>query len=832
MTGVPEATQEHWSFGIHTDPEDVQTVYGYNVLYMADPSNHANQIREEVPIEEILHFKINVKRTVKRGLSDFAFSTHDAFTVAEKLRNNMAEGAAVQSALAYIRQHESATQAQIQNFLNSQQIDFTRANPLTGQQINYKQLEPGTIADIPRGMQYVQPPGAGNASGFIDILHATLRGAGCRWNAPEWLATGSGADMAAYTASLTAHAPFVRSATQKQNAYKKAFTQVLWEAIEYAIDYGRLPMETPHLIDIQCEAPSILARDEQDEAQANQIRVTGGWKSRQTVQQEEGLDPEQEMQNIEAYNERFGQGGSGAQGGKPGPVTVREYNFDPSQPRDRFGKWRKSVVASGLNLHPSSLHPPNNYLAYGYSSAALGDDTSPESPSLPPPGGVVDPAVIARCRREAERIAAEDEEHVARGKEPKNDFVREILATNPNISSDDLKRELFGMLLEEDARKRHAHRLKNDPAYVQGIKDVQASQRQAERQLAIQKMSGGERLVEALERSISSGNLSSEMREQVKEMIAALKDPRNQAILGSVLATVGIAQFTPAGPVVDSIVGILGYILVGKAVLDAAPDLARFVTKALEAKDDSDFDQAGQYFARGISPLLVQAGTTLVGMGVAKATSAGAKLVGKRIAALKVSKKPITNEGGKLRVDPKVVAEAEAEGATATAGNPPNAQPKGSSGATKPPAPPPPKPPTTPNPSVLALEEEKAAAKALAEMEAQAGSNSHFYSQHSAHTTLEEQFDRATTGMTPDGVAGKPVDSGRFLSHRDQLEAVKIAEDTFKRTGQTTFSFEMHNIVGEGFTKGSAELVRTSNVKAIFRHGKLITLYPQLSPLK
>ena len=300
--------------------------------------------------------------------------------------------------------------------------------------------------------------------------------------------------MAAYTASLTAHAPFVRSATQKQNAYKKVFTQVLWEAIEYAIDYGRLPMDTPHLVNIQCEAPSILAHDERDEAQANQIRVTGGWKSRQTVQQEEGLDPEQEMQNIEAYNERFGQGGSGAQGGKPGPVTVQEYNFDPSQPRDRFGKWRKSVVASGLNLHPSSLHPPNNYVAYGYSSAALGDDTNPESPSLPPPGGVVDPAVIARCRREAERIAAEDEERVARGEEPKNPFVRQILAaSNGNISSDDLRRELFGMLLEEDARKTHEHRLKNDPAYVQSIKDAQASQKKAERQLAIQKMSGAER---------------------------------------------------------------------------------------------------------------------------------------------------------------------------------------------------------------------------------------------------------------------------------------------------------------------------------------------------
>ncbi len=106
-----------------------------------------------------------------------------------------ARGAA-QSALAIIGQHESATQ--------NQQLDFSRLNPVTGQSISYKHIEPGSIADIPRSMQYVQPPGAGNAAGFVEILQAALRGAGCRWNAPEWLATGSGADMAAYTASLTA----------------------------------------------------------------------------------------------------------------------------------------------------------------------------------------------------------------------------------------------------------------------------------------------------------------------------------------------------------------------------------------------------------------------------------------------------------------------------------------------------------------------------------------------------------------------------------------------------------------------------------------------------
>jgi len=49
-------------------------------------------------------------------------------------------------------------------------------------------------------MQYVQPPGAGNASGFIDILHATLRGAGCRWNGP----IGVGANLDLVPAKPTA----------------------------------------------------------------------------------------------------------------------------------------------------------------------------------------------------------------------------------------------------------------------------------------------------------------------------------------------------------------------------------------------------------------------------------------------------------------------------------------------------------------------------------------------------------------------------------------------------------------------------------------------------
>ncbi len=62
---------------------------------------------------------------------------------------------------------------------------------------------------------------------------------------------GSGADMAAYTASLTAQAPFVRTAMQKQLSYKKAFTRVIKQAIATAVDFGRLPEGVFEFLDIQ-----------------------------------------------------------------------------------------------------------------------------------------------------------------------------------------------------------------------------------------------------------------------------------------------------------------------------------------------------------------------------------------------------------------------------------------------------------------------------------------------------------------------------------------------------------------------------------------------------
>jgi hypothetical protein len=132
----------------------------------------------------------------------------------------------------------------------------------------------------------------------------------------------------------------------------------------------------------------------------------------------------------------------------------------------------------------------------------------------------------------------------------------------------------------------------------------------------------------------------------------------------------------------------------------------------------------------------------------------------------------------------------------------------------------------------LAEKLEANAASKLEEFQAAAGPNSHFYSRHGAQTTIEQQWDRAVTGITPDGKSLNPVDSSRFFIHRDQLKAYQRAQELFSRTGVKNPVFDIGYPIGEGFTGGGQDWIKTTNVKAIFGpHGNLMTLYPFIRTL-
>jgi hypothetical protein len=294
----PGSNIHEWSYGIQTEIDDVFLVKAYHVDYQAPGGQSVLEPIEGeiVDADNMVHIKINVKRSIKRGLSDFAFETLDCFQQAGKLRKNMGEGAAVQAAIAAVRQHDTASAGQVQEFIDST-LDYSTTAFGSGKQQDFQKLEAGSFLDIPKGMNYVAPPAAMNSSSHMDIMQGLLRSAGNRHNAPEWLVS-SDASNNNFSSSLTAEAPFTRHCVRMQEVYKTHFTRIIKAAIKTAIGAGLLPKDTLNTIDIDVKAPNVETHDKSIEAGNNSIYSSLGIKSKQTIAQEIGLDWEKEERNM------------------------------------------------------------------------------------------------------------------------------------------------------------------------------------------------------------------------------------------------------------------------------------------------------------------------------------------------------------------------------------------------------------------------------------------------------------------------------------------------------------------------------------------------------
>lgn len=296
------------SFGIYNKREDLQQVTAYHVALDGNAGNG-----EEVPADEIVHSKVNVDRLVKRGLTDFCFDTYDQLKSASRLLENMTEGAAIQASIALLRQHEGTSSAGVSEFIGSI-ADYEQFNGVTGRTEKVERFYPGKVVDAPKGMTVQTPSFGANAPNFVAIVQAVLRSVAVKWNAPEWLVSGDSSNNN-YASSITAESPFVKTCKRRQKYYKRRFLEVIWRAIKLRCDAGCLRAqgrawsyrEVKALVEIQAEAPTLETRNKQEEASTNQTYIQAKVKSVQTVQQELGLDSEQEAVNIKEWDEQFGQ---------------------------------------------------------------------------------------------------------------------------------------------------------------------------------------------------------------------------------------------------------------------------------------------------------------------------------------------------------------------------------------------------------------------------------------------------------------------------------------------------------------------------------------------
>lgn len=293
------------SMGVVCEPDDPQTILGYGV-YIYRGTNAVSEI-VFTDAEEIIHDKKGVTQSMKRGQPSFTFDTGTAFMNAAKLARNITQLSTIQSSVAFIRQHASATQGQVQDFIDSQNTSSSPPFPQWAGSSSFAgngAYSTGTILDVPKSLEHVDPPSAGNINSYIEALNMALRECGRKWNVPEWLISGKG-DSINFASSLTTESPFLRSILKEQKDFKETVQKIITAVVQNFAVSDLIPLNYKELnLKIDLVSPSVETREYKKEAELNKLYLDMGIKSPQTISAEIGLNWIKEQENFETLKKK------------------------------------------------------------------------------------------------------------------------------------------------------------------------------------------------------------------------------------------------------------------------------------------------------------------------------------------------------------------------------------------------------------------------------------------------------------------------------------------------------------------------------------------------
>ena len=352
---IGDAFGPEYTLGIQTLADDIMTIQGYWIVEQPIVS----PLPRFVPAEEVVHSKINTDISAKRGLPIF-YPIEANFRRAEDLLVSMTSLAKQRAKIAMIRKLKGMAQSAA-SALTQSLTDISVTDPTTSNQVNFERMRPGTILTSPDGIEYEYPAGDIAASDYVAVLECELRSICARMNWPDWMLT-SNAGAASFASGLIAEAPSTRMFERMQAEIAQLFGEcafpgkesLIWRQLRIAIKRGVLPVNLDELIEVQVECPTLVVRDKAQEATVNQTYLETKIKSPQTVQQEQGLDSEQEARNWEEWERSHPQqqpalpgmpgmphdGGNGEAGGNANPGEQRPPG--PGGPQKQEGM-RESV---------------------------------------------------------------------------------------------------------------------------------------------------------------------------------------------------------------------------------------------------------------------------------------------------------------------------------------------------------------------------------------------------------------------------------------------------------------------------------------------------------
>ncbi len=292
-----------WSFGVHTDDDDLQDVHGYWVRTRTQHRDTGRYYPADVQQGlSMMHFKRNVDTNIKRGMSDF-YPVYELIEGAGKLAINTVTGAAVISAIAAVRQYAPGTtrqQVETMQQSNAWQSYRQSSHENNGKTRYVGQIKPGTILDMV-GHQYAASPLATQGAGrsMSELLNGGLRMVGSNWCMPDWMISGS-TGTTAYSAAMVGESPFVKNCEAEQHLYVQCSSEILWRVILMAHNAGRFDHLVASFgdlhgqIDLKIEPPRVAAREADKETNRNKILHDSGVLSPQTWAERENIDYEEE----------------------------------------------------------------------------------------------------------------------------------------------------------------------------------------------------------------------------------------------------------------------------------------------------------------------------------------------------------------------------------------------------------------------------------------------------------------------------------------------------------------------------------------------------------
>jgi len=313
------------SFGIKTDPDDIEEVQEYY------RTAQDGTLLETIPADEIIHLKILSDSDQKRGISILRVCAKRLTQYNEWLEDRIVLNK-IRSAIALVREVDSSS-PKVQSI-----SDQNRSDIFSNDRNKQKMPKSGTIITAGRGITYKMLSPNINASDVGEDGRSILLSIAAGVGMPEMILTADWSNSN-YSSSLIAQNPWVREIEDWQDFFTDFYKQMHRLVIENKIENGgneALPADT----NTECDViwPPMITADIDKMAKAYEVLYKYKILSKKTWRNKMGLedDVEQDQIDDEGVDDFIpGTAPGSVPGGVPGQSSS-PFNM-PLSPINQFG---------------------------------------------------------------------------------------------------------------------------------------------------------------------------------------------------------------------------------------------------------------------------------------------------------------------------------------------------------------------------------------------------------------------------------------------------------------------------------------------------------------